>query len=529
MDPQSQIAAAQSITPAPDGTGTTVTAPGTGSPPRYDIKGGTPSRDGANLFHSFTRFGLNSGETANFISNPSVKNILGRVVGGDASLINGLIQVSGGNSNLLLMNPAGIIFGANARLDVSGSFLATTASGIGFDDRWFNGTGANDYAALVGTPNAFAFSTQPGSIVNAGNLAVGTEQNLTLLGGTVISTGQLSAPGGQITVAAVPGENLVRLSQNGLLLSLEVSPAAGVSGSEALPFSPLTLPRLLSGPGVANATGITTNAQGEVVLTGGQTVPAGAGTALVAGAADVSARGGAGGSVNVLGDKVGLLGAKIEASGPDGGGTVRIGGDYRGEGTVPNATMTYVDGKSSIATNATESGNGGRVFVWADNTTAFLGSISAKGVSATGTAGVGGFVEVSGKQRLIFNGTVDTSGTNGLGTLLLDPDNILITDSPEGAGDAAIIANNNILATGTLPGQENNSEPSLTISARALESMSATSNVVLEALNDITIADLADNQLSFQATTGSVTFRADADRSGAGVFSMNSGDTISTA
>ncbi|MEG4067968.1 CHAT domain-containing protein [Microcoleus sp. Pol11C2] len=527
--PQSQIAAAQSITPAPDGTGTTVSAPNTGSPPRYDIQGGTTSRDGANLFHSFTRFGLNSGETANFISNPTVKNILGRVVGGDASLINGLIQVSGGNSNLLLMNPAGIIFGANARLDVSGSFFATTASGIGFDDRWFNGTGTNDYAALVGTPNAFVFGAQPGSIVNAGNLAVGTGQNLTLLGGTVISTGQLSAPGGQITVAAVPGENLVRLTQNGLLLSLEVSPAAGVSGSEALPFSPLTLPRLLSGPGVANATGITTNAQGEVVLTGGQTVPAGAGTALVAGSADVSARGGAGGSVNVLGDKVGLLGAKIEASGPDGGGTVRIGGDYRGEGTVPNARMTYVDGKSSIAANATESGNGGRVFVWADNTTAFLGSISATGVSATTTAGVGGLVEVSGKQRLIFNGTVDTSGTNGLGTLLLDPKNILITDSAEEAGDADIIANNNILSTGTLPGQENNSEPSLTISARALESMSATANVVLEALNDITIADLADNQLSFQATTGSVTFRADADGNGAGVFSMNSGDTISTA
>ncbi|MEG4234664.1 CHAT domain-containing protein [Microcoleus sp. Pol11C3] len=527
--PQSQIAVAQPIIPAPDGTGTAVTAPGTGSPTRYDITGGTTSKDGANLFHSFTRFGLNSGETANFISNPSVKNILGRVVGGDASLINGLIQVSGGNSNLLLMNPAGIIFGANARLDVSGSFLATTASGIGFDNGWFNGTGANDYAALVGAPNAFVFGSQPGSIVNASNLAVGTGQNLTLLGGTVLSTGQLSAPGGQITVAAVPGENLVRFSQNGLLLSLEVSPAAGMSGSEALPFSPLTLPGLLSGPGVANATGITTNAQGEVVLTGGQTGPTGAGTALVAGSVDVSATGGAGGSVNVLGDKVGLLGAKIEASGPDGGGSVRIGGDYRGEGTVPNARMTYVDGKSSIAANATQTGNGGNVFVWADNTTAFLGSISAQGVSATGTAGVGGFVEVSGKQRLIFNGTVDTSGTNGLGTLLLDPENILITDSAEGVGDAAIIANNNILATGTLPGQENKSEPSLTISARALESMSATSNVVLEALNDITIADLADNQLSFQATTGSVTFRADADRNGAGAFSMNSGDTISTA
>ncbi|MBE9183481.1 filamentous hemagglutinin N-terminal domain-containing protein, partial [Microcoleus sp. LEGE 07076] len=273
--PQSQIAAAESIVPAPEGTGTAIT-PKPGA--RYDITGGTPSRDGANLFHSFTRFGLNSGETANFISNPAIKNILGRVVGGDASLINGLIQVSGGNSNLYLINPAGIIFGTNARLDVSGSFFATTASGIGFDSGWFSGTGAIDYAALVGEPNAFVFGTQSGSIVNAGDLAVGSRQNLTLLGGTVISTGKLSAPGGQITVAAVPGENRVRLSQNGLLLSLEVSPAAGVPGSAALPFSPLSLPRLLSGPGVAEATGISTNDRGEVVLTAGQTVPAMPGT-----------------------------------------------------------------------------------------------------------------------------------------------------------------------------------------------------------------------------------------------------------
>ena len=529
--PQSQIAAARPIVAAPDGTGTAITpGPPTGPPTRYDITGGTPSRDGANLFHSFTRFGLNSGETANFISNPAIQNILGRVVGGDASLINGLIKVSGGNSNLFLINPAGIIFGTNARLDVSGSFFATTASGIGFDNRWFNGTGVNDYAALVGTPNAFAFPPQSGSIVNAGKLAVGNGQNLTLLGGTVISTGELSAPKGQITVAAVPGENLVRLSQNGLLLSLEVSPSPGMSGSGTIPFSPLALPRLLAGPGVAHATGITANAQGQVVLTGGETVVAVAGTAIVSGAADVSAPNGTGGTVNVLGDRVGLFGAKINASGSDGGGTVRIGGDYRGAGTVPNATMTYVDGKSSIAANATQAGNGGNVVVWADNTTAFLGSISAQGVSTTpGSGGVGGFVEVSGLQRLVFNGTVDTTGTNALGTLLLDPENILITDSAESADDAAIIANNNILETATSPVQPNTSEASLTISARALEGMSATANVVLSALNDITIADLADHQLSFQATTGSIAFKADADRNGAGAFSMNPQDRISTA
>ncbi len=66
-----------------------------------------------------------------------IKNILARVTGGDASLINGLIQVSGGNSNLFLMNPAGIVFGANASLNVPAAFTATTATGIGIDSNWF--------------------------------------------------------------------------------------------------------------------------------------------------------------------------------------------------------------------------------------------------------------------------------------------------------------------------------------------------------------------------------------------------------
>ncbi|NES82943.1 MAG: filamentous hemagglutinin N-terminal domain-containing protein, partial [Moorea sp. SIO2B7] len=119
---------AQPITPAADGTGTIVTPDGD----RFDIHGGSLSGDGKNLFHSLQQFGLNEGQIANFLSNPQIRNILGRVVGGDPSVINGLIQVTGGNSNLYLMNPAGIIFGRNSQLNVPADFFATTATGIGF-------------------------------------------------------------------------------------------------------------------------------------------------------------------------------------------------------------------------------------------------------------------------------------------------------------------------------------------------------------------------------------------------------------
>jgi len=154
----SQTATAQ-ITPATDGTNTQITPNGN----QFNIQGGQQSSDGANLFHSFQQFGLTQGQTANFISNPNIRNILGRVVGGDASLINGLIQVTGGNSNLFLMNPAGIVFGTNASLNVPAAFTSTTATGIGFGNNWFSAVGTNNYAELVGNPNTFAFTNlQPG-------------------------------------------------------------------------------------------------------------------------------------------------------------------------------------------------------------------------------------------------------------------------------------------------------------------------------------------------------------------------------
>ncbi|MEG4230102.1 CHAT domain-containing protein [Microcoleus sp. N9_A2] len=258
------FAQAQPIVPAADGTGTAVTRSGN----RYDINGGSLSGDGANLFHSFGQFGLNEGQIANFLTNSAIQNILARIAGGDASLINGLITVTGGNSNLFLINPAGIVFGPNASLNVPGAFTATTATGVGFGSNWFNAAGTNNFSALVGTPNAFYFGAAvPGSIVNAGNLAVTPGQNLALLGGTVVSTGQLSAPGGQITVAAVPGDNVLRISQPGHLLSLEIA-TGGNFGNSQQTLNPVSLPQLLTGTGQNQAAGVAVAADGSVRLVG---------------------------------------------------------------------------------------------------------------------------------------------------------------------------------------------------------------------------------------------------------------------
>jgi filamentous hemagglutinin family protein len=375
---------AQSITPANDGTGTLVIPQGN----RFNITGGKTSSDGANLFQSFNQFGLNSEQIANFQSNPAIQNILGRVVGGDASIINGLIQVSGSNANLYLMNPAGIVFGSNAQLNVPASFFATTATGIGFGDNWFNATGVSDYTALNATPSAFAFTTPvPGSIVNAGSLAVAPGKSITLQGGTVTNTGEISAPGGQVTLSAVPGQSLVRLSQAGYVLNLEIQPVGSSATPNPLPFTPLSLPELLTGGTGGNATGLTVNGDGTVQLTGsGVGIPTDSGTTIVAGKVDTSSTtpGQTGGTVNVLGDKVGVIGGNIDASGTNGGGTVLIGGDYQGQGTVPNASRTFVSSDSVMNADSLLDGDGGRVIIWANDITGFYGNISARGGISSG-------------------------------------------------------------------------------------------------------------------------------------------------
>jgi filamentous hemagglutinin family protein len=117
----------------PDGTlGTTVT-PGVliQGEPADRIDGGTIR--GTNLFHSFEAFNVDPGQRLYFANPTGIENILSRVTGSSNSAIDGLLGVDG-TANLFLLNPNGIIFGPNARLDISGSFLASTGNRVTFTD-----------------------------------------------------------------------------------------------------------------------------------------------------------------------------------------------------------------------------------------------------------------------------------------------------------------------------------------------------------------------------------------------------------
>ena len=255
-----------------------------GSGNQIDIAGGVTS--GRNQFHSFDNFSVDTGETVNFISHPDSQNILGRIDSNQPSTINGSLRVSGSNANLYLMNPAGLLIGPDANLNLAGGFTATTATGIELGSEQFRAEGSNSYSQLTSAPSAFHFeNSQPGAVVNLGDLAVNSGKSITLVGGTVINAGQLSASDTDIALMAVEGGSIVRL-QNAYasqqVLSLEIE-ASAISSA----ITPASIGEMLTGSGLSNATELVLEADGSVKLgSEGETIVEGSGNLMLADATD---------------------------------------------------------------------------------------------------------------------------------------------------------------------------------------------------------------------------------------------------
>jgi filamentous hemagglutinin family protein len=229
-----QVVQAQVI---PDGSLPTLV----GSPNGLDfaIEGG--SRSGNNLFHSFSQFSLPGG-SAVFNNISDIQNIFSRVTGGTASNIDGLIQANGA-ANLFLLNPSGILFGPNAKLNIGGSFIGTTANSVQF---------ANGVEFIVTTPLplltmsapiGLQMAPNPGPITVIGTghtltsssllfspwiptglnpgLSVSPGKTLALVGGAIdLDGGVLTAPSGHLEVGAVQGGTVqLAINPQGFALS----------------------------------------------------------------------------------------------------------------------------------------------------------------------------------------------------------------------------------------------------------------------------------------------------------------------
>ncbi len=202
---------------------------------------------GANLFHSFLQFNIGNGEQVYFANPPGIENILGRVTGTEPSNILGTLGVTGGDANLFLINPNGIIFGSNARLDLGGSFVATTANAIEFPDGSIFSASAGNIpsATLTVNPSAFLFNqladqqtssieVRNGAVLSVGSL--GNPESLLLVGGNVqVDGGTLEGiEGSQVEIAGFTGSGSVGLSMDDNNKLTLILPANGVIGADVV-------------------------------------------------------------------------------------------------------------------------------------------------------------------------------------------------------------------------------------------------------------------------------------------------------
>ncbi|MBW4595018.1 MAG: filamentous hemagglutinin N-terminal domain-containing protein [Brasilonema angustatum HA4187-MV1] len=208
------IAVAQQVTS--DGTvSTTVTTP---DGKNFNINDGTTR--GGNLFHSFKEFSVPTGGSATFNNAANIQNIISRVTGGSVSTIDGLIRTLG-KANLFLLNPAGIIFGPNASLNIGGSFLGSTAHSFVFDNNFeFSATNPQAPPLLTITaPIGLRYRDNPQNITNqSAGLQVASGNSFALVGGNVsLNDGIVLAPGGRIELGGLSTAGTVGLNGDGSL------------------------------------------------------------------------------------------------------------------------------------------------------------------------------------------------------------------------------------------------------------------------------------------------------------------------
>jgi len=473
------------------------------------------TQNGAGTGHSainWQSFSVPGGSTTHFQQPNAASLSINRVVGNNPSAIFGTLS---SNGRLVLVNPSGIAVGAGAVVDTAG-FTASTLRMSEADALAgrlvFGGDGLASGALSVDGK----ILARSGDVVLIGtNLQVGSGALVqSPSGATILAAGQKV----ELTGRGLEGirMELQAPSDQALNLGTLQGDAVGIFAGQ------------LKHSGLINASAVSAEG-GKVVLRAG-------GDNLVDGRV-VATAGNKGGAIDVLGGRVALFGnATLEASGDQGGGRIRVGGDYQGANPdVPNASSTFVGENVTIKADATQSGDGGRVIVWADDATRFRGQISARGGEQGGN---GGFAEVSGKQYLEYSGSTDLRAPKGkVGTLLLDPNDITIkatgtTDVSQTPGSPYLFGggvSGSVITEADLEAQLANSD--VLIKTSTFSAGSGSGNITVEAaLNWGTnaLALEADNNISLQNTVDSTGMLIMITK-GAGTITQSAGAKINVA
>ncbi len=510
--------------------------------PNFQIDGG--ARRGGNLFHSFEQFSVSTGGSVYFNNAADVQNILTRVTGGSVSNIDGLIGANG-TANLFLFNPNGILFDAGARLNIGGSFVASTANSINFADN-FQYSATNPQTApllTISTPIGLQFGSNPegirvqgtghnlagdflSPITGAGSsltgLRVAPGQTLALIGGDVaLEGGLLTAPGGRIELGSVAG-GVVSLSptasgwilaygseqsfQDIRLSQTALADASGVSGGDIqLAGRQIVLSDgssvLIENQGTQPAGNISVNASESLELSG--VIPNNLfASSLVNDAVGV----GSGGNIAVSTKRLVIQGGAqliTDTYSTATAGNIRVNASDSVQ--VSGFAPFYPAIISVIAASSYSSGRAGNVTVSTGRLTANDGGVVTSVTFGTGKGGdvtvnANGSIELVGVVPNLFTPSslsASTFNAGDAGNLTINTSKLVIRDGgivaassyANGiAGSITINAAESIEVSGTVPGSRN---PTQIISS---------TNIV-----DTTLQQLYNLPLVPRGTSGNVT------------------------
>ena len=371
-----------------------------------------------NAVINWQSFGIAAGQSVQFLQPNSSSVALNRVLGTEPTAIFGSLSANG---RVFLVNPGGILFGSGASVNVGGLVAST-----------LNISDANFMAGR------YIFSNPGnGNVVNQGTVQADGGY-VALLGSNVSNQGTLTARLGTVALAAgnavtldMAGDKLLNVTVDQGAVNALVQNGGLVQANGGLVLITAQgagnlLSTVVNNTGVIRAQTLS-NINGTIKLL----ADAGSGTVNVAGTLDASGTGTGqtGGNVTATAHHVGLFGGRIDASGDAGGGTVLVGGGYQGQdASVQNASAAYTSADSSIHADAINTGNGGKVVLWSNDSTRAYGNITARGGNSSGN---GGLIETSGHALDVTGVQINASAANGNnGTWLLDPADVTISAGP---------------------------------------------------------------------------------------------------
>ncbi|ENQ4077040.1 filamentous hemagglutinin N-terminal domain-containing protein [Salmonella enterica] len=463
-----------------------------------------------NMATNWHSFDIGKNNTVQFVQPDSSSVALNRVTGASGSQIMGTLKANG---QVFILNPNGVLFGKNARVDVGGLVASTkNISTADFMKGQYTLSGE-------GNPGA--------QVINQGSLTTSKGGYIVLAGERVSNSGTVTTPGGKTVLAAgktvtlqLDNGGLTSVSVNGSVVNALVENRGLISASNGQVYltakgQDMLLNTVVNNSGTVEAKGLVSRA-GEIVLDGGDS-----GVVSQSGQLLADSQTGQGGKITLEGQNIHLAGGSLtSATGKTGGGEVYVGGGWQGKDSrIRNASKVVMDKTAMVDVSATEAGNGGTAVLWSDDYTNFRGTVLAKGGSQSGN---GGRVETSSHRNLQASGTVDASSPSGKGgEWLLDPTDVTIVgsgadsniDATTNAGiftptaSGAQILNTSIVSqlnagtnvtvktSGTDTGGQTGN---ITVNADIVKTAGADTKLTLLADNNIATAD----NVSIGATTG---------------------------